>query len=169
MAWPFYVNQKFWPLTLTFDLLFKKLNLGLKFWIKGGKAFIFHMWVPYDKTFLSIPKILTIWSWLLTYFSKNLTLAITFEPTEIRLSYYRYVFLVTRPFCPYQTFWSFDLDLDFWPTFEKNLTLAIAFEPNKIGLSYYSYVYFVARPFCLYQKFWPCNLDLDFWPTFKKT
>ena len=34
----------------------------------------------------------------------NLTLAITFELKEIRLSYYTCVFLVTRPFSPYQKF-----------------------------------------------------------------
>ena len=75
-------------LTLTFDLLFKKLNLSYNFWTKRGKAFILHMWVPYDMTFLFVPKILTLWPWpwLLTYFSRNLTLAITFEPKEIRLS-----------------------------------------------------------------------------------
>ena len=79
------------------------------------------MLVPCGKTFLSVPKNLTLWPWpwLLTYFWKNLTLAITFEPREIRLSYYRYVFLVARPFCPYQKFWPCDLNLDFWPTFEK--------------------------------------------------
>ena len=98
-----------------------KLNLGYNFSTNRDKAFILHMLVPCDKTFLSVPKNLTLWPWpwLLTYFWKNLTLAITFEPREIRLSYYRYVFLVARPFCPYQKFWPCDLDLDFWPTFEK--------------------------------------------------
>ena len=106
-----------------------KLNLGYNFWTIRDKAFILLMLVPCDKTFLSVPKNLTLWPWpwLLTYFWKNLTLAITFEPREIRISYYRYVFLVARPFCPYQKFWPCVLDLDFWPTFEKNLTLAITF------------------------------------------
>ena len=75
-------------LTLTFDLLLKKLNLGYNFWTKRDKAFILHMLVPCDKTFLSIPKNLTLWPWpwLLTFFwKKNLTLAITFEPRETRL------------------------------------------------------------------------------------
>ena len=123
-------------LTLTFDLLLKKLNLGYNFWTKRDKAFILQVCIPCGKTFLSVPKNLTLWPWpwLLTYFWKNLTLAITFEPREIRLSYYRYVFLVARPFCPYQKFWPCDIDLDFWPTFEKNLTLTITFEPKVIGL-----------------------------------
>ena len=47
--------------TLTFDLLLKKVNLGHNFWIKGEKALILHMLVPlYDKTFLFLPKILTL-------------------------------------------------------------------------------------------------------------
>ena len=57
-----------------------KLNLGYNFWTKRNKAFILHMCVPCDKTFLSVPKIFTSWPWpwLLTYFWKNLTLDITF-------------------------------------------------------------------------------------------
>ena len=120
---PFCPYQKNWPCDLDLDFwpTFEKLNLGYNVWTKRDKAFILHMLVPFDKTFLSVPKNLTLgpWPWLLTYFWKNLTLAITFEPREIRLSYYRYVFLVARPFCPYQKFWPYDLDLDFWPTFEK--------------------------------------------------
>ena len=38
------------------------------------------------------------WPWTLTYFSKTLTLAITFLPVEVGLSYFTCVFLVTRPF-----------------------------------------------------------------------
>ena len=100
-----------------------KLNLGYNFWIKRDKAFILLMWVPYDKTFPSVPNILSLWLWLLTYIWKNLTLAITFEPKEIGLSYYICGSLVTRPFFPYQKFWPCDLDLDFWPTFEKTQPL----------------------------------------------
>ena len=145
-----------------------KLNLGYNFSTKRDKALIWHTLVPCDKTFLPVPKILTLWPWpwLLTYFCKNLTLAITFEPREIRLSYYRHAFLAARPFCPYQKYWPGDLDLDFWPTFEKNLTLAIIFESKEIRLSYYTCWFLVTRPFCLHQKIWPCNLDLDFWPLF---
>ena len=43
----------------------------------------------------------------------NLTLAITFQPIEIRLSYYTCWFLVTRPFCPYQKFDLVTLTLTF--------------------------------------------------------
>ena len=105
-----------------------KLNLGYNFSTNRDKALILHRLVPSDKTFLkflSLPKNLTLWPWpwLLTYFCKNLTLAITFEPRGIRLSCYRHAFLATRPFCPYQKFLPCDLDLDFWPTFEKKLNL----------------------------------------------
>ena len=131
-----------------------KLNLGYNFSTNRDMALILHMLVPCDKTFLSVPKNLTLWPWpwLLTYFCKNLTLAITFEPREIRLSYYRHAFLATRPFCLYRKFWPGDLDLDFWPTFEKNLTLALTFEPKEIGLSYYTCWFLVTIPFCLYQE-----------------
>ena len=96
-----------------------KLNLDHNFLTKGDRALILHKCIPCDKTFLSIPKFLTSWPWpwLLTYFWKNLTLAITFEAKEIGLSYFTSVFLVARPFCRYQNFWL--RDLDFWPTFEK--------------------------------------------------
>ena len=111
----------FVTLTLTFDLLLKKLNLGNNFWTKRDRTFIFHMCISCDKTFLPIPKFLTPWPWpwLLTYFWKNLTLAITFEPEEIGLSYFTCLFLMARPFCWKQNFLPPDLDLDFWPTFEK--------------------------------------------------
>ena len=108
-------------LTLTFDLLLRKLNLGHNFWTKRDRAFIFHMCICCDKTFLPIPKFLTSWPWpwLLTYFWKNLTLAITFEPKEIGLSYFTCIFVKARPFCRYQNFWLRDLNLDFWPTLKK--------------------------------------------------
>ena len=74
---PFCLYQKIYlvTLTLTFDLLLKKLNLGYNFWTKRDKAFILQVCIPCGKTFLSIPKNLTLWPWpwLLTYFWKNLT------------------------------------------------------------------------------------------------
>ena len=42
-------------LTLKFDLLFKNFNLGHNFWTMRDKAFIFHMCIPCDKTFHTIP------------------------------------------------------------------------------------------------------------------
>ena len=59
------------------------------------------------------------WPWLLTYFWKNLTLTITFEPKVIGLWYYTYLFPVTRPFFWYQYFWPSGLDLDFDLILEK--------------------------------------------------
>jgi hypothetical protein len=55
----------------------------------------------------------------LTNFLKTWTLAISFEWQVIRLSYFIYVFLMTRPFYWYQHFWPCDLDLKVWPTFQK--------------------------------------------------
>ena len=73
---------------------------------KRDEAFIIHVSILCGKTFQLVPKILTLWPWpwLLTYFWKNLTLALTFEPREIGLSYYAWIFLVARPFCSYQNF-----------------------------------------------------------------
>jgi hypothetical protein len=47
-------------LTLKFYPLFKNLNIGNIFWMVSDRALIFHMYVPYDKTFLLVPKYLTL-------------------------------------------------------------------------------------------------------------
>ena len=103
-------------LTLTFDLLFKNFNLGYNFWMVSTRALVFHMYVPYDKTVPWVPQFLTSWPWpwSLTYFSKTLTLAITFERQVMGLSYYTCVFLMTSPFYWCQNFWPPDLDLEDW-------------------------------------------------------
>ena len=44
-----------------------------------------------------------------------LTLAITFKPEVIGLSYCTCIFLVTRPFTWYHNFCTCELDLDVWP------------------------------------------------------
>ena len=100
-----------WPWFLTF--FWKKLNLGHNFWTKRNMAFILNMCITCGKTFLLVLKILTLWPWpwFLTYFWKNFTLVITFEPREIGLSYEPWIFLMERPFSPYQNCWSRDLDL----------------------------------------------------------
>ena len=54
---------------------------------------------------------------------KTLTLAITFLPLEISLSYLACVILMTRPFQRYHEFWTCDLERDLWPTFEKNFNI----------------------------------------------
>ena len=129
-----------------------KLNPDRNFFTKGDRALLLHKCIPCHKSFLLIPNFLILWPWpwLLTYFWKNLTLAITFEPKVIGLSYFTFVFLVARHFCKYQYFWICDLDLDL---LLKNLTLAITFEPKAIGLSHFTCVFLVARPFCCKQFF----------------
>ena len=54
-------NQNFYlvTLTLTFDVLLKKLNLDHNFWTKSHRALILHTSIPCDKTFLLIPIFLT--------------------------------------------------------------------------------------------------------------
>ena len=43
-------------LTLEFDLLLKNFNLGHSFLTRRGRAFIFHLYIPCDKTFPWVPK-----------------------------------------------------------------------------------------------------------------
>ena len=47
-------------LTLTFDLLSKTFNVGHSFLTRKGRAFILHMYIPCDKTFLWVPNVLPI-------------------------------------------------------------------------------------------------------------
>ena len=74
-------------LTLKFDLLSKNFNLGHNFPIRRARDFILHLCIPCDKSFQIISG--------LTYFSRTLTLAITFKPDELGLSYCICAFLVT--------------------------------------------------------------------------
>ena len=102
----------------------KNFNLGQNFLTRSERAFISHMCIPCDKIFHMVPLFFTSWPWpwSLTYFSKTLTLAITFLPEVIGLSYFTCawcVFLVIRPFTWYCNIWPHDLDLEVWPTFEK--------------------------------------------------
>ena len=105
-----------------------------------GRAFKFHMCIPYDKTFIWYHN---LWPspWSLTYLWKTLILAITQIPTEAGLSYFKCVFLMTRPFTLYHVFWPCNLDLEVWPTVEKTLTLAITQIPWEIGHSYLTCVH----------------------------
>ena len=48
-------NQIFDLVTLTFDLLLKKLNLDHNFLTKSDRDLILHISIPCDKTFLLIP------------------------------------------------------------------------------------------------------------------
>ena len=73
-------------LTLKFDLLLKNFNLGHSFLTRRGRTFILHICIPYDKTFLFIQKILTLWPWpwSLTYF-KKLSWTMTFESNLVAI------------------------------------------------------------------------------------
>ena len=114
-------NFKIVTLILTFDLLLQELNLGYNFWTKRDKAFILQACILCEKTFVSVPIFFYLVTLTLNFdlLLKKITLAITFEPNEIRLSYYRCVFLVVRPFCLYQNVLPCDIDLVIWPSFEK--------------------------------------------------
>ena len=66
---------------------------------------------------------------------KTLTLAITFQPLQIGISYCTYVFLLTRPFTWYHNLWPWPWSLTY---FRKTLTLAITFISEEMGLSYFT-------------------------------
>ena len=63
--------------------------------------------------------------------TKTLTLAITFLPLKIELSYFICVFLMTRPFTWYHNFLPCDLDLELWPFFFKNFNLGHNFQTRR--------------------------------------
>ena len=111
----YYTCKNFDLVTLTFDLLLKKLNLRHNFESKEvrhsdhGHAWIFLVARPSVGNTKFFIVTLSAWPPTLTYIWKNLTLTPTFEPKEIRLSYYACVFLVARPFCVYQNYYPVNL------------------------------------------------------------
>ena len=136
-------QTKFWgvyrnhPVCLSVRLSVQsKLNLGYNFSTFRDKAFILHMLVPCDKTFLSVPKNLTLWPWpwLLTYFWKKLNLGYNFWTKRDKA----FILQVCIP-CG-KSFLSIPRILTLWQWpwlltyFRKNLTLTITFEPKVIGL-----------------------------------
>jgi hypothetical protein len=95
----------------------------------------------------------------LTHFSKTLTLAISFELQVIGFSNFICLFLMTRPSCWYQMFFT----LWPWPWslthFSKNLTLALSFEWQVIGLSHFICVFLMTRPSYWYNFYAPVSKD----------
>jgi hypothetical protein len=87
MMRPFIWYHNLDPLTLEFDLLIKNFNLDCNFWLVGAGAFIFHMCIPSGKTFHLIPWLWPSYClpWTLTFFSKTLTLVITFDWCVVEL------------------------------------------------------------------------------------
>ena len=67
-----YVILSFCPPLLNF-------YLANNFWTVSARAFIFHMCIPCEKTFLCVPLFFPLWPWpwSLTHFLKTLTLLIT--------------------------------------------------------------------------------------------
>ena len=114
-------------------------NLANNFWTVCARALIFHLSIPYDKTFPWVPLMLTLWHWpgSLTQFLKTLTLQITFEQRVLELWYFTWVFLVIRR--GYHYFLPYDLDLGVWPSLKKNLTLLIMFGKWVLELWYCTY------------------------------
>ena len=131
-------------------------------------------WIPCDKAFLSVQKLLTLWPrpWSLTFFWKTLTWAITFEPDEMGLSYFACVLLVTIHVL-------FTLCHNFWPL---DLGSLMYFSQPLIDDCYFLMVAFVVFLTTLVElqneiqgesRFWPvCDsvicLSVTLWPNFNR-
>ena len=126
-----------------------KLNLNHNFLTKGDRALTLHKCIPCDKSFLSIPNFFSSWpwSWLLTYFWKNLTLAITLNLTRwgfhISHVYFLWqdIFVGTNFFYLVTLTLTFDLLLkkhnlhhNFWTKSERALILHISIPCDKTFL-----------------------------------
>jgi hypothetical protein len=113
--------------TLKFDPLFINFNIGHIFWMASDRAFLFHMCVPYDKTFLLVAKFWTIWLWSLTHFSKTLNIAHIFWMASDRA----FIFDMCVPYDNTFLLVPKCLTLSPWPWslthFSKTWTLAIYF------------------------------------------
>ena len=125
---------------------------------------------PYDKTFPTVPWILSMWPWAwpLTYFWKNFNIGHNFFIIRDRA-------FILGMCVPYdKTFPSEPWILNMWPWpwplayFWKTLTLAITFLSFEIKISYLACVFLMTRPFQWYHKFWTCDPDRDLLPTFEK-
>ena len=82
-TWVFLLTRPFcgFPVTLAleFDPFFENFTLVYNLWTGNATAFIFHMSISCDKTFLRVPLFFTLWPWpmSLTYFLKTLNLLFT--------------------------------------------------------------------------------------------
>ena len=125
---PFSQYQKCWPYDLDLDFLtffWKNLNLRFNIPKEMGISCVYSLWQDLSvgtKTFDPVTLTLTF-----DLLLKKLILAFTFVPKEIGLSYYSWIFIVARPFCPYQHFLFCDLDLNFDLVLKKKVNLGIYF------------------------------------------
>jgi hypothetical protein len=101
-----WVPNLFDLLNLMFDPIIKNFNRGYNFQMVCTRMLVFQMSVPCDKIFSYVPNILTLWPWCLTYLLYILTLAITFKWYVLGCWYFTWLFLETRSFHGYQTFFT---------------------------------------------------------------
>ena len=143
----------------------KNFNLGHSFQTRSDRAFncIYAFLMTRPFTWYHN---LWLWPWSLTYFWKTLTLARTFKPEVIELSYCICVFLVTRHFKWYHSFLPCNLDLEVWLV--KNFNLGHAFQTRNNRAFILHMCFPCDRTFHMVPLFWPCNLDLEVWSTFEK-
>ena len=119
--------------------LIKNFNLGHNWWTVRDQAFIFHMCISCDKTFHIIP-VFDLVTWTLTYFSKTLTLAITYNTHSERQD--------------------FHTSHEVWLTSQTLycVTLVILLVNHNRAFIFHN-VFLVTRPFTLYHKFWPNDFE----------
>ena len=110
-------------------------------------------WGVYGNHPVCLSVSLSVWSRV--NLTLNLTLAITFQPIQIRHWDKTFLFR-TKKIDLVTLILTFDLVLK-----KKNLTLAITFEPKEIGLSYYRYVFLWQHLSICTKSFDPVTLTFD--------
>jgi hypothetical protein len=154
-------------LTLMFDQLIKKFNLGYNVQIVCTKTLIFHECSLWQILFMG------------TKMFEFVTLTFMFDLLikKFNLAYNIWIIctraLIIHMSVPYgKTFpWVPDF-LTMWPWpwcltyLLKTLTLAITFKWYILGWWYFTWVFLVTRSFHRYQNIWPCDFDLNIWPTY---
>ena len=147
-------------LTLKFDLLLKSFNLGLSFLTRRGRVFIFHIRIPYDKTFYSVPWFVTL-TLKFDLLSKDFNLDHSFFTRRGRAFIFICAFLVARPFMLYHDFWPSDLDLEVWLKF----TLSWAFEWEELFIV----AIYICLPPANFVVFLRTLVCLQFHPNYTKS
>ena len=102
-----------------------KLKLDHNFWTKSDSALILHKCIPCDKTFVLIPKFLTLWPWpwLLTYFKKKLNLGHNCWTKRDRAFILHMCISCGKPFLSIPKSICYDIGR-FWPGVQLSISLA---------------------------------------------
>jgi hypothetical protein len=115
-------GHRFWLVRL---FVFKIFNIGHIFWVVSYKAFIFHLNVFCDKTFLLLPWYLTSWPWP-TF--KNINIGHTFWKVSVTTFIFHMCILCDEGFLLVHWFLSSWNWLSTLTYFLKTLTQGMSFE-----------------------------------------